>query len=69
MTENEHTGTKHAPVYLDNAATTKMSQASIRTALPYMDGIYANPSAVHPAGQAAVFYDGDTVLGGGIIMR
>ena len=69
MTDIEHTGAKHAPVYLDNAATTKMCQAAIRAALPYMDGIYANPSAVHPAGQAAVFYDGDTVLGGGIIMR
>lgn len=69
MTKIGHTGTKHAPVYLDNAATTKMSQAAIRAALPYTDGIYANPSAVHPAGQAAAFYDGDTVLGGGIIMR
>ena len=53
MTDIEHTGAKHAPVYLDNAATTKMSQAAIRAALPYMDGVYANPSAVHPAGQAA----------------
>lgn len=40
-------------IYADNAATTKMSRAAIDAALPYMDGIYANPSSLHSAGQAA----------------
>ncbi len=40
-------------VYADNAATTKMSRLAIETMLPYMDGIYANPSSLHSAGQEA----------------
>ena len=40
-------------IYADNAATTKMSQAAIRGMLPYLDGIYGNPSSLHSAGQAA----------------
>ena len=40
-------------IYADNAATTKMSQAAIRAMLPYLDGIYGNPSSLHSAGQAA----------------
>ena len=40
-------------IYADNAATTKMSQAAIRAILPYLDGIYGNPSSLHSAGQAA----------------
>ena len=40
-------------VYADNAATTKMSPAAIRAMLPYMDGIYGNPSSLHSEGQRA----------------
>ena len=40
-------------IYADNAATTKMSQAAIRGMLPYLDGIYGNPSSLHSTGQAA----------------
>ena len=40
-------------IYLDNGATTKMSQATIHAMLPYMDTIYGNPSSLHSAGQAA----------------
>ncbi len=40
-------------IYLDNGATTKMSQAAIHAMLPYMDTIYGNPSSLHSAGQAA----------------
>ena len=40
-------------VYVDNAATTKMSQTAIDAMLPYFDTIYGNPSSLHSAGQAA----------------
>lgn len=40
-------------IYLDNAATTKMSRAAIDAMLPYMDQVYGNPSSLHSAGQAA----------------
>ena len=40
-------------IYADNAATTKMGQVAIRAMLPYLDGIYGNPSSLHSAGQAA----------------
>lgn len=40
-------------IYLDNAATTKMSKDAINAMLPYMDGIYGNPSSLHSAGQEA----------------
>ena len=40
-------------IYLDNAATTKMSKAAIHAMLPYMDEIYGNPSSLHSAGQKA----------------
>ena len=40
-------------VYADNAATTKMSRASIDAMLPYMDKIYGNPSSLHSEGQRA----------------
>lgn len=40
-------------IYADNAATTKMSRTAIDAMLPYMDGIFANPSSLHSAGQAA----------------
>ena len=40
-------------VYADNAATTKMSAVAINAMLPYFQDIYANPSSLHSAGQAA----------------
>ncbi len=40
-------------IYLDNAATTKMSKTAVNALLPYMDDIYGNPSSLHLAGQAA----------------
>ena len=40
-------------IYLDNAATTKMSKAAIDAMLPYMDTVYGNPSSLHSAGQRA----------------
>lgn len=40
-------------IYLDNAATTKMSKEAIEAMLPYMDGIYGNPSSLHSVGQEA----------------
>lgn len=40
-------------IYLDNAATTKMSKTVINAMLPYMDTVYGNPSSLHSAGQAA----------------
>ena len=40
-------------IYLDNAATTKMSKSAINAMLPYMDRIYGNPSSLHSVGQKA----------------
>ena len=40
-------------IYLDNAATTKMSKTTINAMLPYMDGVYGNPSSLHSVGQEA----------------
>ena len=40
-------------IYLDNAATTKMSKTAIQAMLPYMDEIYGNPSSLHSTGQRA----------------
>lgn len=40
-------------IYLDNAATTKMSKKAIEAMLLYMDTVFANPSSLHSAGQAA----------------
>lgn len=40
-------------IYLDNAATTKMSKTAIDAMLPYMNTVYGNPSSLHSAGQAA----------------
>jgi cysteine desulfurase len=44
---------KRRKIYLDNAATTKMSKTAINAMLPYMDGIYGNPSSLHSIGQEA----------------
>ena len=40
-------------VYADNAATTAMSRTAIEAMLPYLDGVYANPSSLHSKGQEA----------------
>ena len=40
-------------IYVDNAATTKMSKTAIDAMLPYMDEVYGNPSSLHSVGQKA----------------
>lgn len=40
-------------VYLDNAATTKMSKKAMDAMFPYMNEIYGNPSSLHSPGQKA----------------
>ncbi len=40
-------------IYLDNAATTKMSKTAIDAMLPYMETVYGNPSSLHSVGQEA----------------
>ena len=40
-------------IYLDNAATTKMSPAAIEAMLPYFASVYGNPSGLHSHGQRA----------------
>ncbi len=40
-------------IYADNAATTKMSEASVRTMLYYMENQYGNPSSLYTIGQEA----------------
>ena len=40
-------------IYVDNAATTKMSGTAIKVMTPYFEGIYGNPSSLHSVGQAA----------------
>lgn len=40
-------------VYVDNAATTAMSDAAISAMTPYLKGVYGNPSSLHTVGQVA----------------
>lgn len=40
-------------IYVDNAATTKMSTAAIEAMARYMDKVYGNPSSLHSVGQVA----------------
>ena len=40
-------------IYVDNAATTKMSRTAIDAMLPYMEEIWGNPSSLYEAGQKA----------------
>ena len=40
-------------IYVDNAATTKMSKTAIEAMLPYMAEEYGNPSSLHSVGQHA----------------
>ena len=38
-------------IYADNAATTKMSEAAIKTMTEYMQTWYGNPSSLYRIGQ------------------
>ncbi len=40
-------------IYVDNAATTAMSDVAVEAMKPYMKGIYGNPSSLHSVGQKA----------------
>ncbi len=40
-------------IYVDNAATTKMSKTAIEAMLPYLEDCYGNPSSLHTLGQLA----------------
>ena len=40
-------------VYLDNAASTPISKEVIEAMLPYMQGVYGNPSSIHAEGREA----------------
>ncbi len=40
-------------IYVDNAATTKMSKAAIEAMLPYLEECYGNSSSLHTVGQLA----------------
>lgn len=40
-------------IYLDNAATTKMSGKAVKAMLPYWEQNYGNPSSLHASGQRA----------------
>jgi len=40
-------------IYVDNAATTKVSETAITAMLPYFNQVYGNPSSLHSAGQLA----------------
>ena len=40
-------------IYVDNAATTKISPAAMQAMLPYFDQVYGNPSSLHSEGQRA----------------
>ena len=40
-------------IYLDNAATTRMSSVAIQAMLPYLEQHYGNPSSLHSVGQQA----------------
>lgn len=40
-------------IYVDNAATTAMSDRAIAAMTPYLKDIYGNPSSLHTAGQVA----------------
>lgn len=40
-------------IYVDNAATTAMSDKAIEAMTPYLKGVYGNPSSLHTVGQVA----------------
>lgn len=43
-------------VYVDNAATTAMSDKAIEAMTPFLKGVYGNPSSLHTVGQVAKEY-------------
>lgn len=40
-------------IYVDNAATTRMSDAALKAMMPYLTEEYGNPSSLHTLGQQA----------------
>lgn len=42
-----------ATIYVDNAATTKLSDTALKAMMPLMQEIYGNPSSLHHVGQIA----------------
>lgn len=40
-------------IYVDNAATTAMSDVAINAMTPFLKGVYGNPSSLHTVGQTA----------------
>ena len=40
-------------IYVDNAATTAMSDVAVEAMRPYLQGVYGNPSSLHSVGQRA----------------
>ena len=40
-------------IYVDNAATTAMSDKAVEALTPYLKGVYGNPSSLHTVGQVA----------------
>ena len=40
-------------VYMDNAATTRVSDTAVRAMLPCFQNLYGNPSSLHTIGQEA----------------
>ncbi len=42
-----------SPIYLDNAATTRLAPEVLEAMLPYLKGSYGNPSAAHQMGSRA----------------
>lgn len=43
-------------VYVDNAATTRLSDTALKAMMPFMQDIYGNPSSLHHIGQEAKEY-------------
>lgn len=43
-------------IYVDNAATTRLSDTALKAMTPLMQGIYGNPSSLHHVGQEAKEY-------------
>ncbi|MFR5876735.1 MAG: cysteine desulfurase NifS [Eubacterium sp.] len=43
-------------IYVDNAATTRLSDAALKAMMPLMQDIYGNPSSLHHIGQTAKEY-------------